>query len=241
MNTYVLVHGACHDGNHFEACALPIREAGHKVYCPTLKGNRPGDDRKTTTLEDVIGSLISFFEENAIFDAVLVGHSWGGIPITAAADRMGPTRVRRLVYYSAFVPNNNESLLDMCPVYYQTMFPQLAGDTGEVTFPYPILREAFINDGTQEQAQALAASLNPQAINTMTDKVKLSKNPADMEIGKSFLRCTEDISLPQSMPFHPRLSEKLGLFRLVSMPGSHSTHFTTPLLLGEKIMEAGRD
>lgn len=241
MGTYVLVHGACHEGSHFEACAAPIRAAGHKVYCPTLKGNRPGDDRKTTTLEDAIASLIAFFEDNAIFDAVLLGHSWGGMPITAAADRMGPTRVRRLIYYSAFVPNNGESLIDMCPPHYQALFPMLAGETGEVMFPYPILREAFINDGTEEQAKTLAASLNPQPLNTMTDKVKLSKNPAEMEIGKSFLHCTEDTSLPQSLPFHPRLSEKLGLYRLVSMPGSHSTHVTAPQLLGEKIMEAGRD
>ena len=241
MGTYVLVHGACHDGSHFEACAAPIRAAGHTVYCPTLAGNRPGDSRKTTTLEDAINSLIAFFEDNAIFDAVLVGHSWGGIPITAAADRMGPARVRRLVYFSAFVPNDGESLMDLCPPHYQALFPALAGDTGEVLFPFPILREAFINDGTLEQAEGLAATLNAQPFNTMNDKVKLSQNPAVFTIGKSFLHCTEDTSLPQSYPFHPRLSEKLGLYRLVTMPGSHSTHVTAPDLLGQKILEAGRD
>ncbi|ULR44849.1 alpha/beta hydrolase [Rhizobium sp. K102] len=241
MGTYVLVHGACHDGSHFEACAAPIRAAGHTVHCPTLKGNRPGDDRKAVTLDDAIDSLVAFFEENDIQDAVLVGHSWGGMAITGAADRLGPGRVRRLVYFSAFVPNNGESLIDMCPPHYQALFPQLAGETGEVLFPYPILRETFINDGTEEQARSLFNSLNAQPFNTMNDRIRLSKNPAELMIGKSFLHCTEDTSLPQSLPFHPRLSEKLGLYRLISMPGSHSTHVTAPALLGEKIMEAGRD
>jgi len=238
---YVLVHGACHDGSHFEACAAPIRAAGHEVFCPTLKGNRPGDDRKTVTLDDAIASLVHYFDENDISDAVLVGHSWGGMVITGAADLLGPARVRRLVYFSAFVPNDGESLIDMCPPHYQALFPALAGDTGEVLFPFPILREAFINDGTAEQAKALFDSLNPQPFNTMNDRIKLSKSPAAFEMGKSFLHCSEDTSLPVSMPFHPRLSEKLGLYRLVTMSGSHSTHVTAPELLGQKIMEAGRD
>jgi len=238
---YVLVHGACHDGSHFEACAAPIRAAGHEVFCPTIKGNRPGDDRKAVTLDDAIASLVDYFNENNISDAVLVGHSWGGMVITGAADRLGPARVRRLVYYSAFVPNDGESLIDMCPPHYQALFPQLAGETGEVLFPFPILREAFINDGSAEQAKTLFDGLNPQPFNTMNDRIKLSKNPAAFEIGKSFLHCNDDTSLPVSLPFHPRLSEKLGLYRLVTMPGSHSTFLTAPDLLGRKIMEAGRD
>lgn len=238
---YVLVHGACHDGSHFEACAAPIRAAGHEVFCPTLKGNRPGDDRKTVTLDEAIQSLIDFFEQNDIWDAVLLGHSWGGMAITGAADRLASGRVRRLIYFSAFVPNDGESLIDMCPPHYQALFTQMGGQSGEVMFPFPILREAFINDGTAEQAQALFDSLNPQPFHTMNDKSRLSKNPAAFEMGKSFLHCTEDTALPHSLPFHPRLSEKLGLFRLVSFPGSHSTFVTAPELLGRKIMEAGRD
>ncbi|MCD2178586.1 alpha/beta fold hydrolase [Rhizobium sp. C1] len=241
MATYVLVHGACHEGHHFEDCAAHLRAAGHTVFLPTLKGNRPGDSRKTTTLEDAINSLVEYFDENKIDDAILLGHSWGGIPITGAADRLAPGRVRRLIYYCAFVPNNGESLMDLCPPHYQVLFPALAGDTGEVLFPFPILREAFINDASAEQAQALFDTLNPQPFNTMNDRITLSKNPAEMQIGKSFLHCTEDTSLPQSLPFHPRLSEKLGLYRLVSMPGSHSTFVTAPALLAQKIIEAGRD
>lgn len=238
---YVLVHGACHDGSHFEACAAPIRAAGNQVFCPTLRGNRQGDDRRSVTLEDAIQSLVEYFDENDISDAVLVGHSWGGMPITGAFDRLGASRIRRLVYYCAFVPNNGESLIDLCPPHYQAMFRQMGEATGEVSFPEPILREAFINDGTAEQAKALFDSLNPQPFGTMNDGIRLSKDPAAFECGKSFLYCTEDTSLPVSHGWHPRLSEKLGLYRLVSMPGSHSTHVTAPELLGLKIMEAGRD
>ena len=42
-------------------------------------------------------------------------------------------------------------------------------------------------------------------------------------------------------PEHSRLSERLGLFRLIERQGSHEVCFTNPKLLGEKIIEAGRD
>jgi hypothetical protein len=37
------------------------------------------------------------------------------------------------------------------------------------------------------------------------------------------------------------MSNRLGMFRLVGMPGSHEVIFTDPHLIAEKIVEAGRD
>jgi hypothetical protein len=37
------------------------------------------------------------------------------------------------------------------------------------------------------------------------------------------------------------MSSRLGLFRLVQMPGSHEVIFTNPGVLAAKLIEAGRD
>jgi hypothetical protein len=37
------------------------------------------------------------------------------------------------------------------------------------------------------------------------------------------------------------MSSRLGLYRLVQMPGSHESIFTNPQLLADKFVEAGRD
>ncbi len=63
-----------------------------------------------------------------------------------------------------------------------------------------------------------------------------------LEIPKSYINCTEDIALPPGeWGWHPRMSNRLGLYRLVQMPGSHEVMFTNPAGLAEKILEAGRD
>ena len=42
-------------------------------------------------------------------------------------------------------------------------------------------------------------------------------------------------------PWHPRLSQKLGLCRLIQVPGSHELCFSNPSRLAQAIMDAGRD
>jgi len=239
MATYVLVHGAWHTGELLEDTAAPIRVAGHQVLLPTLAGNRPGDI-KSVGLETAIQSLVDFFTTNEIQDAVLVGHSYGGMVITGAADRL-PARIRRLVYWNAFVPNNGECLNDLVPQFYNELFDQIEQADGSVMLPFPVWREAFINDASLELAQSSYDKLNPQPYKTFRDAIQLSTNPAGMQIPKSFINCTEDTAMPHSLPWHPRLSEKLGLYRLVQTHGSHELCFTNPQALAEKIMQAGRD
>lgn len=239
MATYVLVHGAWHTGDLLEPTAVPIRAQGHQVFLPTLAGNRPGD-AKNIGLDDAISSLETYLVEHDLNDVILVGHSYGGMVITGVADR-ARARIRRLVYWNAFVPNSGESLNDMVPPHYVELFGQLEQDDGSVTLPFPIWREAFINDAPLDVAESAYAKLNPHPNKTFKDAIALSTDPAATQVPKSYINCTEDTSLPHSMPWHPRLSEKLGLFRLVQVSGSHELCFSNPALLAEKIMEAGRD
>ena len=241
MSTYVLVHGAWHTGNEFKAVADTIKSKGHSVFAPTVRGNRSGDV-KTTGLTDAIRSIVDYLQEHKLTDIVLVGHSYGGMVITGVADAV-PERIRRLVYWNAFVPNDGEALVDLIPSHYVDLFKELAGASGDnsIVMPYPIWRDAFINDGDEAIAKSAYAVLNPHPYATFTDKIRLKSNPATWQCGKSYLNCTEDAALPHSMGWHPRLSEKLGLFRLVQTPGSHELVFTKPTLLAEKIIEAGRD
>jgi pimeloyl-ACP methyl ester carboxylesterase len=238
---YVLVHGAWHTGAEMEAVAGHLRKDGHHVHCPTIAGNNAGDDRSKVGLEEAIASIANYIESKGLKDVRLVGHSYGGMIISGVADRLAD-RIKRLVYINAFVPLNGECLNDMVPPHYIGLFDAIAGaNNNAVMLPFEIWRESFINDADFTLAKSAFDKLNPHAYRTFTDKIKLSKQLAEMQIGKSYVNCQQDTAMPHSHPWHPRLSERLGLFRLVECPGSHEMFFSNPARLAQAILEAGRD
>jgi len=241
MGQYVLVHGAWHTGKELEAVAATIKAAGHGVFTPTIRGNRP-EDPKTIGLDEAIQSIVDYLSDNILSDVILVGHSYGGMIITGVADRV-PDRIRRLVYCNAFVPNNGECLSDMLPPHYVELFDSIAAQRGDgsVVLPFPIWREAFMNDADLDTAKRAYSVLNPHSIKTLKDRISLKANPGEMNMAKSYVNCTEDISLPHLYSWHPKLSQKLGLFRLIQVPGSHELCFSNPSRLALALMDAGRD
>jgi pimeloyl-ACP methyl ester carboxylesterase len=240
-DTYVLVHGAWHSGELMEPVAQHLRGLGHTVHCPTLAGNRPGDDRSTIGLHQAVQSLLDYLNSHDLTRVRLVGHSYGGMVISHAADQVGE-RIERLVFCNAFVPLDGECLNDMVPSHYVAMFEQIAAaNQGAVTLPYPIWRESFINDADARLAQSSYERLNPHPYKTFTHRARLSQPLAAMGMGKSYINCLQDTAMPHSLPLHPRLSERLVLFRLVECMGSHELCFSDPLRLAQAIEQAGRD
>ncbi len=120
----------------------------------------------------------------------------------------------------------------------------VAAERGDdsVVLPYPVWREAFMNDADEALARSVYEKhLSPHPVQTLRDKVELKSFPT-LEIPRSYLNNTEDTAMPPGeYGWHPRFSSRLGLHRLVQMPGGHETLYTNPRLLAEKIQEAGRD
>jgi pimeloyl-ACP methyl ester carboxylesterase len=114
MATYVLVHGGGHGGWCYQRVAHLLRAEGHDVYTPTLTGLGERahllDDK--VDLERHIADVAAVLRFEDLRDVILVGHSYGGMVITGAADRV-PERVGRLVYLDAATPRNGQSLVDV--------------------------------------------------------------------------------------------------------------------------------
>jgi pimeloyl-ACP methyl ester carboxylesterase len=110
MSTYVLIPGACHGGWCFADLADGLRSHGHRVLALTLTGIAErahllhGGVNLATHIADVVAEM----EAHRVNDAILVGHSYGGMVITGVADRI-PEKVDALVYLDALVPRDGES------------------------------------------------------------------------------------------------------------------------------------
>jgi hypothetical protein len=130
----------------------------------------------------------------------------------------------------------------MVPPHYKELFDAVAAaSNGAVMLPFPIWREAFINDADMALAKSAFEQLNLQPYKTFTDPISLKAPLAALTLGKSYLNCRQDTAMPHSLPWHPRLSERLGLFRLVECQGSHEIWFTDPVTIADAVIRAGRD
>ena len=242
MSLFVLIHGSWHNGSAWDAVVRHLESKGHKALAPTMAGHGKTAQRKGITHAHCTQSITDFIVSNDLRDFVLVGHSFAGTVISKVAEQI-PERIRRLVFWNAFVPNDGNSLNDETPPHYRQLFAGLVkqSDDNSVMLPFPIWREAFINDAELALAKSAYAQLAPEPYQPFLDKLDL-KRFYSLETPRSYLNCTEDISLPAGeWGWHPRMSSRLGLCRLVQMPGSHETLFTNPVGLAEKIVEAGRD
>lgn len=105
----VLVHGAWGGAWIWRRVLQPLRAAGHEVHAVTLTGDgerahlRHAGIDLFTHVDDVVGLV----RAEELSDIVLVGHSYGGMVITGAADRLlaaDSGALRHLVYVDAMVP-----------------------------------------------------------------------------------------------------------------------------------------
>jgi pimeloyl-ACP methyl ester carboxylesterase len=111
MATFVLVHGAWHGGWCWRDTAKALRAAGHEVHAPTHTGvgQRAHLASEAITLETHVRDVVGCIEAEELNDVILCGHSYGGMVISAVADRLGD-RIKALSYLDAFVPAHGDSL-----------------------------------------------------------------------------------------------------------------------------------
>ncbi|MEU4289995.1 alpha/beta hydrolase family protein [Kribbella sp. NPDC026596] len=137
MATFVLVPGGWHGSWAFEGVVPLLERAGHTVHALTLTGLRPDDDDvtvATANLDTHADDVLRLLDRAHITSATLVGHSYAGMVIAAAADRAGG-RVSRLVHLDAYVPRDGESCWSLTSEGYRQAFADGAADTGYAVRP----------------------------------------------------------------------------------------------------------
>src|SRR5690606_6784671 len=138
-STYVLLHGAWHGGWCWKRVAEPLRAEGHAVYAPTQTGL--GDRSHLLSHELTLDVFVHDVDHVLAFeeprDDLLVGHSFGGFPISGVAERL-PDRIRHLVYLDALVPESGRSPMSLVPPETAAERRRLAqASSGGLSIPVP--------------------------------------------------------------------------------------------------------
>jgi pimeloyl-ACP methyl ester carboxylesterase len=171
MSTFVLVHGAWHTGEHLSPIVEHLQSLGHIAVAPTLLGHGDGADPRVSHAQQVSG-VADLVIANDLRDFILVGHSFGGSIIARLAEEIGD-RIRRLVFWNAFVPQRGNAVMDEVPPEYRMMFEQSAASSehGSAMLPFDVWREAFINDADLDLAKSSYEALCPEPLQPGMDKL----------------------------------------------------------------------
>jgi pimeloyl-ACP methyl ester carboxylesterase len=155
--------------------------------------------------------------------------------IAGAAPRLA-SRLKSLVFWSAFVPQSGVSLYDEIPPSYQELFTSLAGSSGDniVAMPLEVFQGAFMGDADPAAAAAVHSVLRPQPFRTFTDP------PADeayrsLGIPLHYVLSEDDVALPPGEYGWDRFAERIKAAP-VSVPGSHESMFTRPAELADALL-----
>jgi pimeloyl-ACP methyl ester carboxylesterase len=180
---------------------------------------------------------VAYIQQHSLENVVLVGHSFGGSVVQKVVEEI-PERIERTVFLDALIVENGHCVFDELPADYVALFNQLAGASSDDTMliPWEIWRDNFIQDAPEPVARSLWEQLSPEPNQVNLDKLCL-KRFYSLAIAKSFIHCRHDKALPPGH-FHPRMSSRLGGFKLIEMDGSHEVMFTRPKELADKIVEA---
>jgi pimeloyl-ACP methyl ester carboxylesterase len=185
--TFVLVHGAWHGGWKWRFVRPLLQRAGHDAFAPSLTGlgERRHLARSDIDLDTHIADILSILEMEDLRDVVLVGHSYGGMVITGAADR-APQRISRLVYLDAFVPANGKCLLDYALPERAARMREEGERTGSVAPPplslWGITQQEHIDYATPREVR--------HPYRTMAQRLRMTNENAWNRLPKTFIHCS---------------------------------------------------
>ncbi len=192
MAAFVLVHGGGHGGWCWKWTAAALRQAGHDVYAPTLTGfgERSHLAAQATCFRTFLEDVVNVIRFEGLHDVVLVGHSMGGVVIPRVAELI-PKRIRRVVWLTAAVCADGESLIQAIPPSpWVARAVTLAEDGTAHTDPERIL-DAILGDGTPEQRAFVRERHRPYPPYALVEPGRLSAFLA-LGLPTSYVVATED-------------------------------------------------
>lgn len=241
MGTYVLVHGAGHGGWCWQRVAPLLRAAGHEVHTPTLTGlgDRAHLLTPDTCLDTHIADITAMLTCEDLRDAILVGHSYGGIVIAGAADQ-ALDRVGQLVFLDAAILEHGESLAGNTPAIRAVRDDARTVSGVElVLWPDQPVSRAIYGVSDASDWAWMAERLQPHPWRCFAEPLMLANAERVSQFPRTIINCPSTLRL--------RADEVLDRYfaadRVWEIDSGHDTMITAPELTAELLLRlaVGKD
>lgn len=246
---FVLVHCAFGGGWAWNYVAPLLRQAGHRVFTPTLTGlgervHLGGPQVNLDThIEDIVNLLI--YED--LHEVILVGWSYGGTVVTGVLDRV-PERLAHVVYLDGEVPRDGDRSFDFWDQAQVAAMEQRAQETGEgwkasvgSAAEIEPFFAAWIPDAERRRWLVSKMTSHAQPIETFRQPIRLS-NPAADAVPKTLIRCPREGAVPAGTldPTDEGIRDDPH-WTLIELPSNHMAPIADPGLVAEALLGIARD
>jgi esterase/lipase len=235
MSTFVLVHGGWHGGWCWTKVKYFLQMEGHIVFAPDLPGH--GKDKTPIyeiTLKTYTDRIIEVIESQDE-KVILVGHSMGGIIISQVAEII-PAKIEKLIFLSAFLIHNNETLLDYSLNDKDSLLASnllFNEDKSCVMIKKESIEKIFYSDCLLEDIENAKQNLVDKiATAPLSTPIRITqKNFGQIPI--YYIELLNDQAMsPKSQAMQ---YSKFNCRKILSMKSNHSPFFSDPLLLSDHL------
>ena len=236
MATFVVAHGAWSSGWAWKKMRPLLREQGHELFTPSYTGlgERSHLAHRDIDLETHIADVLGVLKFEGLSGIILIGHSYGGMVATGAADRAA-NRISHVVYLDAFVPRDGQSVADLVSPEARKARSAAIQSSGE---GWRIPANAMPPDTSSEDAAWAAPLRVMQPAKTFSQPIRLTG--AVDGLPRTYIYCKRKAGDDPFRQFAERARSEAG-WRLLEIDASHNPHITAPRELAtllEKISAA---
>lgn len=237
--TFVLVHGAFQDASGWDATIAALEAAGQTAVAVNLPGR--GDD--TTPVSELNLNLY----RDAVIEVinaqsgpvVLVGHSFGGMTISAVAEAI-PQQIETLIYLAAYLPQSGDSLVSLASQDHFSLLGQEGNFIVSEDFAYgsvkaDIFASAFCPDCNTEQSAQVAASQLQEPLGPQNEPISLTAD-AFGSVRKAYILTAEDVVV--SPQLQALMLARVPAARVLALDTGHAPYISAPEALATALIEA---
>ncbi len=174
--TIVLVHGAFENAEIWGHVTAKLEADGYKVIAVDLPG-RPGNPMSPDKVSlDLYRDTVIKALDTTNSPAVVVGHSFGGIVISAAAEE-APEKVKTLVFLAALLPQDGDSLVSMTQKDADSKVGphlQIQKEKGIASIEYSARADLFANGAPEALRQAIPDQILDEPLPPLATPVKVT-------------------------------------------------------------------
>lgn len=237
LKRFILVHGAGHGSWCWQELIPYLEELGHSVLAVDLPGRQgKGQPGWPLSLQDYVDDLAARVDQER-GKVVLVGHSLGGMSISAVAEKL-PHKIERLIYLTAWVSPKGKSLAQLAQnnqgskLHIATSMSWLKG---VVTIKAQGFKECFCADCSDDGAAWAYSKLVPESLRTALGRVHLTQERFG-SVPTSYVRCANDQAL--TLALQQQMLESIGCKDVYTLPSSHSAFLSMPKQLAQVLHAA---